>query len=195
MHRRLNRAFNHVDELLHARTESRAPGAASTHTAMTTEAALIDSALRMWKLNVDRADKFFGALSETQLLREIAPGRNRLIYLWGHLAAVSDAMIPLLGFGRRLHPELDPMFLSNPDRSQPELLSGAALKQVWDEINESLWSDFSRLSPAEWTQRHTAVSEEDFRGEPHRNRFTILVGRTAHLASHLGQAMLADSSA
>jgi hypothetical protein len=35
------------------------------------------------------------------------------------------------------------------------------------------------------------VSEEDFEREPHRNRFTVLLGRTAHLAYHVGQATLA----
>ena len=52
-------------------------------------------------------------LSEEQLLQEIAPGKNRLIYLWGHLTAVNDALIPLLGFGERLHPELDAMFFAS----------------------------------------------------------------------------------
>ena len=59
-------------------------------------------------------------------------------------------------------------------------------------FNETLWTGFSGLTPSEWTQRHTTVSEEDFRKEPHRNRFTILLGRTTHLAYHLGQAMLAE---
>src|SRR5580658_4244369 len=34
-------------------------------------------------------------------------------------------------------------------------------------------------------------SEQDFEREPHRNRFGVLLGRTAHLAYHLGQAALA----
>jgi hypothetical protein len=159
---------------------------------MTTEALLIDSALRVWKTNVERAGKLFGALSEEQLLQEIAPGKNRLIYLWGHLAAVDDALLPLLGLGERLHPELDPIFLSNPDRSVQVTPSGEALKHIWDEIHETLWTAFSKLSAAEWVQRHTSVSEEDFVLEPHRNRFTILLSRTGHLAYHLGQAKLAD---
>jgi hypothetical protein len=39
-------------------------------------------------------------------------------------------------------------------------------------------------------QKHSAVSEEDFLREPHRNRFTVLLGRTAHIAYHVGQAKL-----
>jgi hypothetical protein len=159
---------------------------------MTTETSLTDSALRAWKLNIDRTGKFFAALSEEQLLQEIAPGKNRLIYLWGHLTAINDALLPLLGLGQRLHPELDAMFVSNPDRSLKKTLSGEELKRVWDETNDALWMAFSRLSASEWLQKHTAVSEEDFEREPHRNRFTILLGRTAHLAYHFGQAKLAE---
>jgi hypothetical protein len=162
---------------------------------MTTETRLIDSALRNWKSNIDRTTKFFSSLSEEQLLQEIAPGKNRLIYLWGHLAAVNDALLPLLEIGPRLHPELDPLFLSNPDRFTPETLSSAELKRIWNEINESLWTAFSKWSASEWLQKHTAVSEEDFVREPHRNRFTILLGRTSHLSYHLGQAILSRREA
>jgi hypothetical protein len=47
------------------------------------------------------------------------------------------------------------------------------------------------MSSSDWLQKHTAVSEEDFVWEPHRNRFAVLLARTAHLAYHLGQAVLA----
>ena len=61
-------------------------------------------ALKVWKTQIDRADKLFGSLSSEEVLREIAPGRNRVLYLWGHLTAVHDAMLPLLGLRERLHP-------------------------------------------------------------------------------------------
>ena len=101
-------------------------------------------------------------------------------------------LLPLLGVGEKLHPELDAMFLSNPDRSAEKIVSGQELKRMWDEINEALAAAFGKLSPAEWLQRHTSVSEEDFAKEPYRNRFTILLGRSAHLAYHFGQAKLAE---
>jgi hypothetical protein len=50
---------------------------------MISEASFIDVALRSWKSNVDRAGAFFGALSTEELQKEIAPGKNRLIYIWG----------------------------------------------------------------------------------------------------------------
>jgi hypothetical protein len=158
---------------------------------MTTESSFADLALRSWKANIHRADAFFGELSEEQLQEEIAPGRNRLIYLWGHLTAFNDALLPLLGLGERRRPELDAMFVSNPDRTLQNTLSGRELKRIWEATNDALWAAFSQLSPSDWLQKHTAVSEEDFLREPHRNRFTILLGRTGHLAYHVGQAMLA----
>jgi hypothetical protein len=157
---------------------------------MTVETSLIDSALRNWRSNVDRAGKLFGNLSQEQLQYEVAPGKNRLIYLWGHLTAFNDALIPLLGFGLRMCPELDLMFVSNPDRTVPAILQGEDLKVIWQETSQILWTGFSRLSVADWLQKHSAVSEEDFLREPHRNRFTVVLGRTAHIAYHVGQAKL-----
>ncbi len=146
---------------------------------MTTDMSFVDSALRGWKSNVERADKLFGALSPEQLDKEVA------------LAAVNDSLLPLLGIGERLHPEFDVMFLSNPDKSIQLTVSRQSLKGAWQEINEKLWDGFLKFSASDWVQRHTAVSEADFKREPHRNRFTVLLGRTAHLAYHLGQATLA----
>jgi hypothetical protein len=162
---------------------------------MTTEKSLIESALRAWKSNVERADKLFEALSPGELEQEVASGKNRLIYLWGHLAAVNDALLPLLGIGERLHPEFDAMFISNPDKSVRLTVSGQSLKTAWQKINQNLWNGFSKFSASDWAQRHTAVSEAGFEREPHRNRFAVLLGRTAHLSYHLGQATLARAKA
>jgi DinB superfamily len=151
---------------------------------------LVDSALRLWNTTLDRASKHFGGLSEEQLRQPIAPGKNRPIYLWGHLTAVSDALLPLLGIGDRLHPELDAIYLSNPDGPAAENLSGKEMQRIWDEVNARLSAGFAKFTAEDWVARHTAVSAEDFAREPHRNRFTILLGRTNHMSYHLGQAAL-----
>jgi hypothetical protein len=158
----------------------------------TTDALLIDPALRTWKTLVDRANKLFDDLSEEQLQLEIAPGKNRLIYLLGHLTAVNDALLPLLGFGARRHPDLDPIYLQTADRAVTDTRSAEELKRLWHDSADVLWAEFSKLSPAEWAQKHTSVSEEDFKKEPHRNRFNVLLSRTGHLAYHLGQTALVD---
>jgi hypothetical protein len=162
---------------------------------MSTENSLIDAALRGWKSNVERADNLFGTLSPEQLEQQVAPGKNRLIYLWGHLTAVNDGLLPLLGIGERLHPELDTMFISKPDRSVELTVTGQSLKSAWDKINQKLWEGFAKFSPSDWAGRHTAVSEEEFKREPNRNKFTVLLGRTAHMSYHVGQAMLARPKA
>ncbi len=154
------------------------------------ETRMVDSAIRAWKSNSDRIDKFFAALSPEQLEQEIAPGRNRLIYLWGHIAALNDRLSPLVGLGPRLYPELEVMFILNPDRAAITVYSAEQLKQAWNQINERLLAEFSRWSPAEWLERHTDVSAEDFLREPHRNRYTVLLSTNTHMAFHFGQAIL-----
>jgi len=53
---------------------------------MTSQQLSLRVAINSWKLVVERADKVFSNLSDSQLLKKVvAPGRNRLIYLLGHL--------------------------------------------------------------------------------------------------------------
>ena len=152
---------------------------------------LADATLKLWQNGVDRAGKLFLGLSEEELEREVAPGKNRLIYLWGHLLAVSDAMYSVLRLGERLYPELDAMFLKSADRAVTPILSAEELKAAWGVVHERLRVEMAKLSAAEWLERHALVSEEDFAKEPHRNRFTVLLARSGHLAYHFGQARLA----
>jgi hypothetical protein len=146
--------------------------------------------LKVWKAQVDRADKLFGTLSSEQVLQEIAPGRNRLLYLWGHLTAVHDAMLPLLGQGKRLYPEFDVAFVMNSDKSQTVIPSHEEIRQAWIAVNGELSTGFEKMPQSDWLQRHSAVSEEEFAKDPSRNRFSILLSRTNHLSYHLGQAVL-----
>jgi hypothetical protein len=157
---------------------------------MTAENALIDGALRNWHSNMDRAGRFFRALSDDDLQKEIAPGKNRLIYVWGHLTATNDRMIPLLGFGDRRYPELDPIFVSQPDGAVPHNFVGEAMGDMWRQLDGFLGSEFAKLTAGEWLQRHHGVALEDFEREPHRNRYAILLSRTTHLAYHYGQVIL-----
>ena len=157
---------------------------------MTPEQALVTSTINSWKTAIERADKLFLPLTEAQLQKEVAPGKNRLIYLLGHLTAVHDRMLPLLDFGARLYPELDGSFITSPDRAVADLPTGDEIKKSWNEVNSKLLAGFERLSAAEWLKRHTSVSEEDFAKDPSRNRFAILLSRTGHVAFHLGQTAL-----
>src|SRR5712671_5276772 len=99
---------------------------------MTNKGSYVALGLKVWKGQLDRADKLFGPLSSEEVLREIAPGRNRLLYLWGHLTAAHDAMLPLLGLRERLHPEFDVPFISNPDRSRADIPSHEQVRAAWN---------------------------------------------------------------
>jgi DinB superfamily len=157
---------------------------------MGSEGRFVALGLKVWKAQIDRADKFFGTLSSEEVLREIAPGRNRLLYLWGHLTATHDAMLPLLGLRDRFHPEFDVAFVSNPDKSQAGIPSHDEVHRAWNVVKAELWKGFEKMSWSDWMQRHSAVSEEDFAKDASRNRFSILLSRTNHLSYHLGQAVL-----
>jgi hypothetical protein len=158
---------------------------------MTSQKLSVQVAINSWRLVVERTNKIFSALTEDQLLKEIAPGRNRLIYLWGHLTAIHDAMFPILGLGERLCPELDRIFVSSPDKTGAQLPPVGELRKYWDEVNGKLLSQFTSLSADEWLQRHYAVSEEDYAKDPTRNRLAVLLSRTNHMSYHLGQITLA----
>jgi len=157
---------------------------------MGNEGSYVALGLKVWKAQIERADKLFRSLSSDDVLREIAPGKNRLLYLWGHLTAIHDAMLPLLGMGERLYPEFDVAFVSNPDKSQAAIPSHEQVRQAWTTVNGELLKGLEKMSWSDWVQRHTAVSEEDFAKDPSRNRFAILLSRTNHLSYHLGQAVL-----
>lgn len=158
---------------------------------MTSQQLSVKVALNSWNLVLERADKIFSNLTEDQLLKEVAPGKNRLIYLWGHLIAIHDAMFSILGIGPRLHPELDAIFVSNPDKVAAQLPAARELKKYWDEVNGKILSEFASLAADEWLLQHRAMSDEDYTKDPTRNRLAVLLSRTNHMSYHLGQIMLA----
>ncbi|MEO6547010.1 MAG: DinB family protein [Ferruginibacter sp.] len=147
----------------------------------------IKMVLDAWNSHCSRFDKLIDSLSDEDIITQTAPGRNSGIYLLGHLVAVSDGMLPLLGFGDKLHPQLEEVFLINPDKTGGEMPSISDLKKYRDEVNEKLSQNMSQLQPADWFAKHTAVSEEAFAKEPHRNKLNIVINRTNHLSYHLGQ--------
>src|SRR6201996_3735730 len=92
--------------------------------------------VRSWASIVERTGKTFSGFSDEDLQREIAPGKNRVYYLLGHLTAVHDQLLSLLRVGDRLHPELDERFLKKPDRSFPdETVTPEPLRKAWSEGN------------------------------------------------------------
>src|SRR6476619_7650068 len=99
-----------------------------------------------WNSYIKRTTDLFNELSDEQLLKEISPGRNRGIYLLGHLTAVHDRMLPILGFGEVLFPELWDPFVEQPDRKVKDLPPIAQLKQHWEKVNDTLSEKFSKMT-------------------------------------------------
>jgi hypothetical protein len=155
----------------------------------TQEELFIKMVLDAWYTQVKRTDNLFNSLSDEQLIKEIAAGKNRGIYLLGHLTAVHDKMFPILGLGSELNPELYQIFVENPDNAVTSIPDIADLRSFWKEVNSLLSQHFNKLTPLEWFQKHNSVSEEDFVKEPHRNKLNLIINRTNHLASHLGQLL------
>ncbi|XZF14119.1 DinB family protein [Chitinophagaceae bacterium MMS25-I14] len=118
---------------------------------------------------------------------EVAPGRNRATYLLGHLIAMNDLLLPMLGLDQQLYPELENIFITQPDRAVTELPSIATLKEYWTELNRQLAAHFGTMSSSDWLSRHTRVSEEDFEKDPLRNKLNVLIGRIGHMNYHRGQ--------
>ena len=150
----------------------------------------IKMVLDAWHTHIKRTDDLFNSLTDEQLMQEIAPGKNRGIYLLGHLAAIHDRMLQMLELGAPLYPELWQPFVELPDKAAEALPATGTLRAYWKEINTTLGAKMQSLSPEAWFQKHTSVSVEDFAKEPHRNKLNIIINRTNHLANHLGQLLL-----
>jgi hypothetical protein len=158
-----------------------------TYKAATADAIFVKMVLAAWQTQNARVDGLLKTISDEQLQQETAPGRNTGVYLLGHLAAVNDSLFPLLDLGERMHPELDEIFIDNPDKSDLARPSIEELKKSWNDINTKLTDCFNKMKPGEWFMRHTAVSEEDFIKEPHRNKLNVIITRSIHQGYHLGQ--------
>ena len=135
-------------------------------------------------------NKIFDNLSDEELMQEVAPGRNRGIYLLGHLTAVHDRMLPLLRFEEAKYPELTAVFLESPDKAVEAIPSASQLRQQWKDMNDTLSGHINNLPADDWFTRHANISEEDFITEPDRNRLKVLLDRTIHLSNHRGQLLL-----
>ena len=143
-----------------------------------------------WQSLLKNCDSIVDAITDEQLLEEIAPGKNRGIYLLGHLIAIHDDMLPLLGLGERKYDRLYEMFVKSPDKSVEEIPSCKELRMIWKNQLATLCAALDTLSADDWFNKHTAVSEHDFNTEPHRNKLNIILTRTTHLAYHVGQLAL-----
>jgi hypothetical protein len=153
--------------------------------------SLLNTAIKVavsnWELQNTRLNGLLDKLTDERLSAATAPNRNSGVYLLGHLTAVSDGMFTYLELGERLYPELDNIFVRNPETANLEKPSIIELKDAWNRVNTMLKQQMDKLLPADWFTKHSAISGEDFEKEPHRNKLNILINRTIHQSYHLGQ--------
>ncbi len=157
---------------------------------MITTELFVKMVIDRWNGSIVNLNKHLNTLTDEQLQKEIAPGKNRGTYLLGHLIAVHDDMLILLDMGEKLYPELFEPFIKQADKVATQTPTVAELREMWEKQNAHLQEKFEELKPEEWFEKHTAVSEEDFANEPHRNKLNIIITRTSHLQYHTGQIVL-----
>ncbi len=157
---------------------------------MTEREITVKMILDRWYGSITNLNKRLEPLSDTQLQKEIAPGKNRGAYVLGHLIAVHDDMLVLLDLGEKLYPDLNEAFLKLPDRASDNIPSASELRTLWSKHCEALHEKFENMKTDHWFEKHTAVSEADFLKEPHRNKLNIIITRTSHLQYHTGQLAL-----
>lgn len=146
--------------------------------------------LDRWFASIKSCDTIISTLNDEAMQNEIAPGKNRGIYLLGHLIAVHDDMLVLLDMGEKLYPELSEPFIKSPDKATSQLPSVSELRGFWANQNEVMKQKIDQLNTEAWFEKHTAVSADDFAKEPHRNKLNIIITRTSHLQYHTGQLVL-----
>ena len=157
---------------------------------MDQQQVFVKMGLASWNTQIARAEKVFNAFTDEQFYTAVAPGKNRIIYLYGHLAAYHDALKETLGLGKASRPELYEVFLKNADNDNAEFPSLAELKKFWQSVHTELNELFVNLPAADWFKRHNAMKDEDFEKDPSRNRLSVVLSRANHIAYHIGQIKL-----
>ncbi len=151
----------------------------------------LDICLLQWSTYNRRMQKTLDTIREEDFHKPIVPGGNSASWLLGHLADTDDALLELFAIRKRMFPELAKVYHHERGTNQVGHLSKAELSTKWNAITAELDKAFASMSEQDWLGRHQAVTEEDFKKEPHRNKLNVLLSRVSHKASHLGQiAML-----
>jgi DinB superfamily len=150
----------------------------------------IEICLLQWDALNRRMLKMLEATSDKNFNTPIVPGGNSPSWLYGHLADTDDLLLELFGIRQRLHTELSKVYHHDRATNQNNHWSKDELMTKWKDIVAELDKTFKAMSEADWHARHRAVSEEDFKKEPHRNKLNVMLSRVTHKASHLGQVAM-----
>ena len=153
----------------------------------------LDICLLQWSTYNTRMQKVFDSLDDTRYSQPIGPGLNSPSWILGHLVETEDNLLELFGIREKLFPDLKKIYHHERGTNQTGLLPKGELIKRWNAVSGELDKAFKSWSESDWLGKHNAVSEEDFKKEPHRNKLNVMLSRVAHKASHLGQvAMMKD---
>jgi DinB family protein len=141
-------------------------------------------AVNTWKATVGRFDDVVAGSSDEDLEREVTPGKSRLAYLIGHLTALHDRLLPVLGLGERRHAELDAEFAEERDDHRAIPLSPRHLRQLWNDVNAALVTGMERLTPEQWLEPPASGAAPSVAAP---NRLSVLLAWTAHVSLHATQ--------
>jgi uncharacterized damage-inducible protein DinB len=147
----------------------------------------LEICLLQWDAYNRRMQKMLESFPDEKYFEPIVSGGNSPSWLMGHLADTDDALLELFGIRQRLFPELAKHYHHERGTNQAGHLSKTELLTKWKTIVAELDRAFKSMSESDWHSKHTAVSEEDFKKEPHRNKLNVMLSRVTHKASHLGQ--------
>lgn len=157
---------------------------------MNTTSVITKLAIQQWEQQVERATKLLDEMSDEVLARHIAPGKNTGTYIVGHLIAVHDAIPVILGLGEKKYPELYDTYITQPDGKGDAAMSLQGLRTLWKETHDRVTGLMRNVPEEDWFKRHESMTDADFEVNPLRNKLSVLLSRTSHLAYHLGQLRL-----
>lgn len=148
---------------------------------------ILQICLLQWDTYNRRMLKSLDTLTDEKFNQSIVADGNSPSWIFGHLVDTDDALIELFGIGKRHYPELAEIYHHKGGTNHQHHLTKKELTAQWKEITSTLDRAFKSWSESDWLARHNAVSEEDFKKEPQRNRLNVMLARVSHKASHLGQ--------
>ena len=148
---------------------------------------IIEISLLQWDTYNRRMQKVIDTITDQNFNSAIVANGNSPSWLLGHLADTDDKLLELFGIKNRMFPELEKIYHHDRGTNQTSHLSKEDLNTKWKAITAELDNAFKSWSESDWLSKHAAVTEDDFKKEPQRNKLNVLLSRVAHKASHLGQ--------
>lgn len=130
-----------------------------------------------WLLQNRKISDLLHKLSDEDLKKDVAFERNSGLYLLGHLIASNDLLLPLFGFGEKMYPEYEKIFLCCPDKCAQHFPTVRQVKSNWFALNQQLHLKFASLDEKLWNTND----------ETSYQQFKTMLSIVNHQCYHLGQ--------